>query len=288
MMTAEVCYKRLTPAVRERANALIKLNPLYHEWETQIGETHSQAEKDEQMFMLASTWADTIKRGHGYESDGPNGGNRPGGPEASQNLGYSDKLLHKYWHYCDRPYTQDGSKLRAMAEPNAMTQIEAFRKVLASPDTSDDVRSYDLVWVMHMVGDIHQPLHCITRLSSADPDGDNGGNNVKIRNNDYHVLHAFWDECLGEEQSPAKIPASVRQLSKAKATLAADENVKDWANESYNFAIEKVYSGPVGKHDGPYWLTSKYKRTARNIARERIELAGERLAKLLNENLKTK
>jgi hypothetical protein len=284
MTVAYVCYQKLKPEVKARVNALTRLNPMYHQWEQQVSETSLQADKGAQIFMLAATWPDMIKGGHGYSADGLSNGNRPAGPEASQNAGYSDLLMHKYWHYCDHPYTQDGSPLPAVPTPNAQTQIDQFREVLNS-DASDSLKSYDLCWLLHLVGDIHQPLHCITRVSKADPDGDNGGNNVRITGSDQE-LHAFWDNALGQELSPAKVPEIANHLKKSKKKLASKLDVNRWVQESFDLAIHKVYGRPIGPSDGPFTLTKKYEQMTQKICRKRVELAGERLANVLNGELK--
>jgi hypothetical protein len=54
------------------------------------------------------------------------------GPEADQNIGYSDHFMHKYWHFIDKPFSTDGSALEQPSFPNAQTQIALFRKALAS------------------------------------------------------------------------------------------------------------------------------------------------------------
>jgi hypothetical protein len=60
-----------------------------------------------------------------------------------------------------------------------------------------------LRFVIHFVGDIHQPLHCATRVSHAHPEGDRGGNlfmvAVSDENGSSHPakLHGYWDGELG-------------------------------------------------------------------------------------------
>jgi hypothetical protein len=105
----------------------------------------------------------------GYTSDGPNGGNTPpNDPSASQNIGYADHLMHKYWHFIDIPFAKKGMLAAPAPSPNAVTQILLFRAALASK-VSDDIKSYDMVWLEHLVGDIHQPLHAIQRYQRCIP-----------------------------------------------------------------------------------------------------------------------
>jgi S1/P1 nuclease len=50
----------------------------------------------------------------------------------------------------------------------------------ASSGASDDVRSYDLTWILHLVGDAHQPLHASGRYTRQIPNGDGGGNAQQV------------------------------------------------------------------------------------------------------------
>src|SRR5262249_32601997 len=150
------------------------------------------------LFMIAATWPDEIKSDSAYKDDGSHHGNRPdGSPDPSGNHGYSDKLRHKYWHFVDTPFSSDGTTLPAIPTPNAQERIALFRGVLAS-NAKDPLKSYDLVWLLHLVGDVHQPLHCATRVSSGGPDGDDGGNAIKLTCPGCPPkLHSFWDDVPG-------------------------------------------------------------------------------------------
>jgi hypothetical protein len=175
MMVAAVAYDQLAPATQARVDHLLTLNPYYKRWLAKLLPGVSKSQQSKMVFMLAATWPDAIKMDRTYKNDGTEGGDRPSGPEASQNVGYSDHLRHKYWHFVDRPFSQDGTALEDPSTPNAQTQIAVFRAVLAS-DSPDELKSYDLSWLLHLVGDVHQPLHCTSRFSQGEPHGDAGGN----------------------------------------------------------------------------------------------------------------
>lgn len=199
MAIAHVAYERLKPPTRSRVDSLLKLNPYYSRWLAAVRPRASEAETNLLIFMIAATWADQIKDDPEYKDDGSNGGNTPGGPQSSLNIGYSDRLRHKYWHFIDTPFSQDGTALPAVPHPDAEIKIAAFRKVLASGQ-SDTLKSYDLVWLEHLVGDVHQPLHAVTRVSAALPGGDAGGNLVAICSAPCRdSLHAFWDRLIGSQ-----------------------------------------------------------------------------------------
>jgi hypothetical protein len=266
---------------------LLKLNPYYQKWLVSVPTGASEEERDLLIFEQAATWPDVIKGDKTYSSDGTNNGHRADAPDAGQNIGYSDHSLHKYWHFTDTPFSTDGTPLPAIEKYNAQTQIQTFRKALAS-DLSDEVKSYDLTWLMHLVGDVHQPLHCSMRVSQDDREGDAGGNKVKLFNErgGPDNLHSFWDGLPGTERVPDHVEAAADALHKSSRKLTAKLDEKNWIDESFRYAQKSVYTWPIKNGDGPFRITSGYKRRAEAISQVRVELAGERLANLLNTELK--
>ncbi len=295
MTVAYVAYEQLSPAAKTRARDLLRLNPDYASWEKQIPSGTSAEEHDRMIFMFAAIWADDIKSEPQYSDDGLDGGNTPNGNTSSQNIGYSDLLRHKYWHFVDVPFSPDHTMLPAVPEPNAQTQIDVFRNVLTSSN-SDDLKSYDLVWLLHLVGDIHQPLHATTRITQAHPKGDAGGNLVKLFGDASSNLHSFWDDLPGSDCKfcSDKVPCANRAMvlgkSLAPATVKAAhiKETASWVRESVTEAKEDAYRAPIGTADQRYTIVpgSLYKAEAYRLAEKRLALAGARLALLLNENLK--
>ena len=290
MAVAYVAYQQLTPASKARVDALLQLNPDYQNWMMMIPEDASPSDKQMMVFLIAATWPDGIKGEYQYSDDGTNSGNTPDGAPSSQNTGYRDLLRHKYWHFVDTPFTSDGSALPAIPTPNAQERIALFRGVLAS--TGDDkLKSYDLAWLLHLVGDVHQPLHCATRVSSTDPGGDSGGNKEKLKCAGCAAhLHTFWDGLFGSGATPQAVIQPVikaaKKLPAPDAGLAAKSDEKDWIAESFQAAQNTVYQPPVVAGNGPFTLTSAYKSKAKTLAKQRIALAGARLANLINTELK--
>ena len=287
MTVAYVAYQQLTPTQKARVATLLALNPNYKKW---LGYIHgSVTPEDQQMyvFMMAATWPDEIKaNGSGYKMDADL---PPNSPEASANIGYTDLEMHKYWHFVNTPFSTDGTTLPALPAPNAQTQIAALRKDLAS-DEPDALKSYDLVWLLHLTGDIHQPLHSSNRISQDAKRGDGGGNSVKI-DVDPNDLHGYWDNLLGvgDTENFMVAVAAGQKLSAADATAAADLNEADWANESFTLAKSDVYlNPPIGAGLGPFTIGSNpgYAAASLKIAQTRVALAGARLAAVLNTELK--
>jgi hypothetical protein len=288
MAVAYVTYMRLNDATRKRVDKLIQLNPRYSIWVSRIPPGASDSTKKRMLFMIAATWADEIKGDGEHFADGPEKGNiPPSDGTADNNIGYSDRAMHKYWHFVDLPFSTDGTPTSDPEKPNARTQIEAFRKVLQSSDATPELKSYDLVWLLHLVGDVHQPLHCSARFSQQSPKGDAGGNFVQVCNPQCGLsLHSFWDGLLGPDSNPEIVTKIAQGLPAPNPFLAPKTNAVVWIDESFSIAKSSVYRSPIGPGSGPFSITTAYRANATRIARERISLAGARLARILNAELK--
>jgi hypothetical protein len=241
------------------------------------------AEKQDAVaFAHAATWADDIKKRGDYKF----GSVSQDGQHAADNRGYVDKYAHAYWHFVDLPYSEDGTPGQPPDSPNALTQIKTFRDALSS-NVDDNIRSYDLVWLLHLVGDIHQPLHTTSRFTKDFPKGDQGGNLETICRSLMcgAKLHAFWDGLLGDTGDPEDAIASATTLPLPDATQAAIADPLTWAHEGADLARIVVYTSAVGDGKGPFKLDDAYQATALQTARERAALAGARLAAMLNESV---
>ena len=288
MAVAYVAYQQLTPAKKIRVAALLKKNPYYNtKWKALIPVGTPADQRDLMLFMIAATWPDEIKeKGSVYQNDGDT---PPTDGTAWTNTGYNDLKQHRYWHFIDTPFTQDNTApLAAIPSPNAETQIAIFRQTLIS-GKSDPLKSYDLVWLLHVVGDVHQPLHATTRISAGELGGDHGGNFVKL-NDPSKELHFFWDGLPGDVLDPsAALTAAIaygKTLAPADPVLAKKMDAADWINESFAIAETSVYSDPIGTGHGPFTITPAYKEKAQKIAAERVALAGARMANVINNELK--
>jgi hypothetical protein len=282
MSVAWVAYQALSPSERARVGALLQLNPYYKEWLSYIPAGTSDADRDMYVFMMAATWPDEIKAmgSHYVGTDTP-----PRAEPAALNNGYTDNGAHKYWHFVNTPLDGNTANAAPLSSPTVTQKIAAFRAALADK-TPDPIKSYDLVWLIHLVGDVHQPLHCATRVSAANPKGDLGGNLVVV-NGPAKELHLFWDFALGggdtkDYMTAVKVAGA---LPAPDPALVSDDKQDDWAAESYALARSSVYVGPVGSGLGPFTLTPAYTANAQQIAKQRVALAGVRLANLLKEAL---
>ncbi|HET7885651.1 MAG TPA: S1/P1 nuclease [Bradyrhizobium sp.] len=282
MQIAYLAYDRLTPAVKERADTLLKLNPDYPNW------TAGAPEGKEKLyaFVHAATWADDIKTKADYYDD------QPTDSTAGHNVPYGH-LKHQYWHFKDTLYSPDNTPLPAPVAVDAVSQLKLMIAALpSSSPASEPLRSYDLTWTLHLVGDLHQPLHAIDRYTAqiSDKEGDRGGNEEMVipATGQTLALHAYWDSLFGGYSSvfgaifdaDDKTNGLWRVAVEPAKAVELDPAV--WAQESFELAKQKAYAPPIRADKTPVQLTRDYETNARNLARSQAALAAARLANLLN------
>lgn len=273
-------------ARQRKVDALLKLNNDYAKW---TGGATDEKTAKLYAFIHAATWADDIKtKEYHYTRDDVDS------PTAGQNIGYADHNQHAYWHYRDVDFSPDGTPLPAAAPVDLVTQAKLMIAALpTSSGASDDVRSYDLVWLLHLVGDAHQPLHAITRFTKQIPNGDAGGNAELVipATGETIALHAYWDREFGGYSPPygAIFDADDRDGLGSVAINDAAAKIVDpqtWIEESADLAKQYAYAPPVSLGQNASLLTREYETNARNIARGQAALAAARLANLLNNALR--
>jgi S1/P1 Nuclease len=286
MQIAYVAYKNLDAPIKDKVDALLKLNADYSKWTAGAPD-----EKTAKLyaFIHAATWADdTKRREYGYTRDNVNSAT------AGQNIGCSDHTQHAYWHFKDINFSPDRTPLPPPDPVDLVTQLNLMIAALsASSGPLDDIRSYDLVWILHLVGDAHQPLHAVGRFTASIPNGDAGGNAESVipATGETIALHAYWDRVFGGYSSPfgAVFDADAEEgigriaVNKIAAQISDPET---WIKESAELARQFAYAPPVSTGTNAVLLTREYETNARNIARSQAALAAARLANLINNALK--
>jgi hypothetical protein len=163
-------------------------------------------------------------------------------------------------------------------------KIEQFTAELANPSTDPEERLIALKFVLHLVGDLHQPLH-------AADDHDAGGNRKRVSADGFRPgnLHHFWDT-----EWVQRLVADPKQVATMLTTAISVGDRQqwsrgtpaDWAMESFGLARDHAYgllSSPSGR--GIYLLDDRYVRAADSDVRLQLGKAGIRLAVLLNKAL---
>jgi hypothetical protein len=195
----------------------------------------------------------------------------------------------KYWHFIDVPFSPDNTGLGLIPYPNVETETAVFRQTMSSNATLK-LKSYDVVWLLHLVGDIHQPLHCTSRFTGTETHGDSGGNDVKFCSTTDQSctgnLHSFWDNLLGPSSGTPQQAAAVAAALAPVTVSASDLDVHTWIDESFALAQSATYANPpIGNGAGLYRYDQSYADNALAVAQKRVAQAGLRLANILNTEI---
>jgi len=221
---AMIAEKHMSGHALEMANQLLQSQPI----DPALARYCSSEGLD--LMADASTWADDLRSAR---------------PEASP------------WHYIDIPRDAPHSALVEFcpSPPGCVTSaIERQVELLRSTETDARVRADALRFIIHFVGDLHQPLHCVSN-------NDLGGNcvpidffgNVPVEKNPEHEsyapnLHAIWDfgiiqHLKGTETVAQWAAALDRQFrSQVGAWQGEGINVENWAWEGHDLADSVVYA----------------------------------------------
>ncbi len=184
------------------------------------------------------------------------------------------------WHYRDIPVCDQ--RPGPCPEGHCIDEVlHHMIQVLGDNHASQRARNEALKWVVHLVGDMHQPLH----VSDHD---DHGGNRVKVRLLEPHDriinLHQAWDTelvslALQEAPVDTQLPAHF-----------IPGTPDDWLRQSHQIGVNVVYGDLPGFACGhplsePVLLDDHYLQHALPVIRQQLQLAGFRLAALLNQIL---
>src|SRR5580658_4560020 len=215
---ALIAEKHLTPEARQWALKLLSENPIDPKLNRYCGGAVRDAMAD------AATWADDVR------------GERKNGP----------------WHYIDIPRGSTRGALEPYCGQEGCVTRAISEQLAILKDSKADAakRAEALRYVIHFVGDLHQPLHTITNA-------DEGGNCVPVkyfrRNPEEHNhsfspnLHSLWDTAILERDAEGAEAAEYAETLNAQ--FAADIegwqkagiHVDEWVWEGYDFAEKVVY-----------------------------------------------
>jgi hypothetical protein len=190
------------------------------------------------------------------------------------------------WHYVDIPITADGYDTARDCKDDAcvVAQINREVAVLKDKTLAKPVRAEALKFLIHFVGDIHQPLHC------AD-NNDKGGNKVQVMAGAKKTnLHAVWDNATVNAIGPdaATIAATLSaRITPENAAQWSTGTPEQWAGESFLIAKTKIYPAfpGTGSTLAPIILPDGYPASVGPIAAMQLAKAGVRLAAVLNATL---
>ena len=188
----------------------------------------------------------------------------------------SDKKYSKYytWHFVNFPFDTKYENSKKDKNGDIVMGIEYCINILKDPNASQADKIFYLKFLVHLVGDLHQPLH-VGRSE------DKGGNDIKVL---WHYkksnLHRVWDSEMIEfyNMSYTELSSNRKKLSNAQVESIAKGSVLDWTYESQALA-KKIYKS--AKQDEK--LSYRYSYNHFDLVRSQLQKSGIRLAKILND-----
>lgn len=289
-IVAYLAWQQMSPESREAAVKLLLNAPedsqimaLYptppdQDFSTYPIGARSKAAKQRDFFMIVSYWADIVR-----------------------DRKYADryKFHHGTWHYLDTFWREVDGKVEVLKDmendkENVVERLFEFDKTLRSDD-KDAEKAIALAWILHLAGDVHQPLHASGRVTAEEPKGDAGGNTFLLSPPDAKQkenLHWYWDSIIvrtiarKNDASDAEYLLPIADSIMKKYPFARMQNRLElgkfdaWQQESFKIASEQLYPKTLIRGQMP---SAAYQKTAFGIAEEQIALGGYRLGAWLNQ-----
>jgi S1/P1 Nuclease len=285
-LTTYIAWQRMTPEVRAKVSKLLRSAPE----DSDLGmlypqDSRSEAAKQLEHFMLAATWADIVR---------------------DRSFPVRNKKYHQgNWHYYDDFWTMENGQLKILDMKTedggkAVPKLFEFEKTLQDSSVSDADKSIALAWILHLGGDIHQPLHCSARVTPEEPKGDQGGNLFLLTPKDtprdrQDNLHSFWDSIIkrniarkNDEPDAIYLPKIAKNIMKKHSFEKLQSRLllgkfDDWHKGGMQIAASQVFPFSLKRFETP---SNDYKKTALRISEEQIALSGYRMGEMLNQILK--
>lgn len=274
-ITAWIAYQQLDSATRSKVATVLRAHPAFvnNDWPSRGGVNGPDA--DLNLFLNASVFPDDARD--------PNG--------------KYNRFHEATSHYVNFPIVEPRAArfdpaiklIDPRSGSSVLTAYPRKLELLEKPGTTLEEQALALSWVFHLAGDVHQPMHATARFSKTFPQGDRGGNLVKVPNprGPFGNLHAYWDDLAGVSDSFSDVDATaksiVAQYPRTELPELEMTQFEGWVQESVVLSRRYVYRNldpfvmefsemPVG-----------YDADARRLARRRMALAGYRLADVLRE-----
>lgn len=273
---ARIAWANLTPQARAAAGAILSHAPEDSGLLALRPATGAEVNRRRIHFVEASTWPDVVR---------------------SDAFPARKRAYHRSnWHYVNYFFeeTPQGPRDRPDLRPDTVNAVERLARLegwVVDPQRPAAQRATDLAWILHLVGDIHQPLHSTARVTATEPRGDQGGNLFKL--NGSVDLHSYWDGAIRrgfrrranepEHTYVTRIANTVMERHPRSGFSAGElepGRYEEWAQAGFETAKAQVYATPRGQAPSPEYAAATIATAERAAA-----LAGYRLARLLNRVL---
>src|SRR5690606_26663437 len=204
---------------------------------------------DGQTLAFVSTFGDDIKADRAYDKYGP-------------------------WHYVNYPLGSLYRDSEKSPEGDIITAIETCSAILADSANPREQRVFHLKMLIHLIGDLHQPMH----TSRAE---DKGGNDIQVQwFGKGSNLHAVWDTKLIESfgMTFTELADQLDHFSRKEVKDIQGGTIYDWVEESHAICAELYETVEIGDKLG-YAYSYRYN----DLLFGQLQKGGLRLAKVLND-----
>ncbi len=275
-VTAAIAWENMTETTRQKVTEIMLQAPEDSDLLTFFDENDELGAK--KYFMSAAYWPDVVRDRDKRDR--------------------WQKYHMGTWHYIGTYWKQtDNGPVETtglLEDENVVERLEYFRTTLPDPDVPASEKAVQIAWVLHLVGDIHMPLHNTSRVTEETPDGDRGGNSFDLGEGWPWNLHAFWDSIIDIAEPKAdSVDSFDYYISKAndisKLHPRSDfeeraqvkiQDAEAWNREGRDITMQSVYLPYLKQGEKP---PARYTDNAYNIARQRLALSGYRMAEYLNQ-----
>ena len=223
--------------------------------------------------------------------------------------GLKEKYHHGSWHYINYPLYLDKKintkflnlntnfKGKLHKHLNSTQALKGNLAILSKQGATKAQKALAFCWVLHLVGDSHQPLHSTALFDSVFfPKGDRGGNLIKIKGQGrIQNLHWYWDSRLDNTTSFRVIDLKAKKLGakyKAQGLKNEAKPIASWSKKSNKIAMKNVYTKQVlkphkqakkhGTKQPTITIDAAYDKNAREAAEKQIVNAAYKLVYLLS------
>jgi hypothetical protein len=188
----------------------------------------------------------------------------------------SDSSYNEFytWHFINMPLNSDYKTSKKNPKGDLVTGINHCKKVILDNTSSREDKVFYLKMLVHLIGDLHQPMH----IGLAE---DRGGNDFKVQ---WHYkdtnLHRVWDSEMIDtyDMGYMEIAKNADALSKQQVAAIQEGTVIDWVDETHELS-RKVYASAKADEN----LRYRYSYNNFKTVRDQLQIAGIRLAKVLND-----
>ncbi len=259
MLIALIAYDALPADKRASLVRLLESHPRFRDdlLAAVPPSLRGEAERARWLFAYASTWPDIAGPQRDYGHGTWHYVNLP--LELRQGELVTCKTARANFPESVRRVAEIDAARRARGEPGIPSGdsiVAALPKnldTLADPTAPSEARALALSWVLHLVGDAHQPLHGVALFSRKRfPAGDRGGNDIAVvasgaAQPEPRSLHRVWDELLGQDTSLAALDGALGGLRAERWRWSAERapatrlGIDTWIDEDCDLARSAVY-----------------------------------------------